>query len=81
MPKVPAFKDNNGIPSYTLTALVTGFFIINIKLLFSGIEIMDKVKMSDFSGTDYGAALAGLGIIYNWGKQKSPAPESKEEQK
>ncbi len=79
--KVPALQDNNGNTSYTLTALVVGFAIINLKLLLSGIAISDKFKCSDFSGTDYGAALAGLGIVYNWGKQKSPTQESKEEQK
>ena len=69
--KVPALQDDKGNTSYTLTALVVGFAIINIKLLLSGIEIMNKIKMSDFSGTDYGAALAGLGIVYNWNKRQS----------
>jgi hypothetical protein len=55
--------------------LVVGFAIINIKLLFSGIEVTDKIKMSDFSGTDYGAALAGLGVIYNWGKSQKKEEE------
>ncbi len=79
---VPAFKDHNGNPSYSMTALVVGFAIINLKLLLSGISIGEKFKCSDFGGTDYGAALAGLGVIYNWrALQKDQEKESKEEQK
>jgi hypothetical protein len=73
--KIPAFRTDDGKKSYTMTALVVGFAIINIKLLFSGIEVTDKIKMSDFSGTDYGAALAGLGVIYNWGKSQKKEEE------
>jgi hypothetical protein len=77
---VPALIDRNtGKPSYTLTALVAGFFIINIKLLFSGVQLTEYVKFSEFSGVDYGAALAGLGTIYNWSKAKKD--QSSEEQK
>lgn len=58
-----------GVPSYTLTMTLVGFFIINLKLLFSGMEIMDKVKFSDFSGTDYAAALAAIGSIHIFNKK------------
>lgn len=58
-----------GQPSYTLTMTIVGFFVINLKLLLSGIEIMDKIKMSDFSGTDYAAALAALGGIHIFNKK------------
>lgn len=69
---VPAFTDSNtGKKSYTLTALCIGFGVINIKLLFSGIQLTDHIKISDFSGVDYGAALAGLGTIYNWAKNSA----------
>jgi hypothetical protein len=53
-----------GKPSYTTTMVVVGFAIINLKLLLSGIEIMDKVKMSEFSGVDYAAALSAIGAIH-----------------
>jgi hypothetical protein len=58
-----------GRPSYTLTMALTGFFIINLKLLLSGVEIMDKVKMSEFSGVDYAAALAAIGSIHIFNKK------------
>lgn len=58
-----------GKPSYTLTMTIVGFLVINIKLLFSGIEIMDKFKMSDFSGVDYAAALAAIGSIHIFNKK------------
>jgi hypothetical protein len=75
--KAPALQDSSGNPSYTLTALVVGFAIINIKLLLSGMEITDKIRFDSFSGVDYGAALSGLGIIYNWGKAKPVIEEKK----
>lgn len=67
--EVPAFR-KNGVKSYTLTALVTGFFIINVKLLMSGVQINEHIKFDSFSGVDYGAALAGLGVVYNWKKSE-----------
>lgn len=57
-----------GQPSYVLTAFIAGFFIVNIKLLLSGIEVKG-IKMSDFSGVDYSAAIAALGGIYTLNKQ------------
>ena len=62
-----------GKPSYTLTMTIVGFLVINIKLLFSGIEIMDKFKMSDFSGVDYAAALAAIGSIHIFNKKVGTA--------
>lgn len=60
-------------PSYTTTMVVVAFGVINLKLLLSGIEVMDKVKMSEFSGTEYAAALASIGGIYLWNKKvKNP---------
>jgi hypothetical protein len=53
-----------GKPSYTVTMLVFGFMVINFKLLVSGIDIMGKVKMSSFSGTDYAASLAALAAMH-----------------
>lgn len=69
---VPAFTDSNtGKKSYTLSALCIGFAVINIKLLFSGVQFTQNFKFDSFSGVDYGAALAGLGTIYNWAKGSS----------
>lgn len=50
-------------PSYTITAFVTGFFIVNLKLILSGITIFGQ-KCSDFNGTDYATSIAALGALY-----------------
>lgn len=57
-----------GQPSYILTSFIFGIFVVNIKLLFSGLTIAGN-KMSDFSGVDYSAAVAALGGIYTLNKQ------------
>lgn len=67
--------------SVTLTAFVFGFFIATIKLLFSGMEVVNKVKMSEFSGTDYAAVIGALGIIYTMRKNKTIKPETVMEDK
>jgi hypothetical protein len=48
-----------GQKSYVLTAFIIGVTIVNAKLLLSGIQFKD-IKMSDFSGIDYSAAIAAL---------------------
>lgn len=53
-----------GKPSYTTTMVVVGFFIINLKLLVSGIEITDKIKFDTFTGVDYAAAIAAIGAMH-----------------
>lgn len=53
-----------GKPSYTVTAFVFGFWVINIKLLLAGMQFNDKIKMSEFNGVDYAAAAAAIGSIY-----------------
>lgn len=60
-----------GKPSYTVTAFVVGFWIINIKLLLSGMQFSDKIKMSEFSGMDYATAAAAIGSIYVLRKNKT----------
>lgn len=50
-------------PSYIVTAFIVGFLIINIKLLFSGIQIFGT-KMSDVSITDWATGLAALSAMY-----------------
>jgi hypothetical protein len=52
-----------GKKSLTATCFIIGFLVINAKLLLSGITIGDTT-LSQFSGIDYGAALAALGGIY-----------------
>lgn len=56
-----------GKPSYTLTAFMAGVFIVNVKLIVSGLEVRG-FKFSDFSGVDYAAAMAALGGIYSLNK-------------
>lgn len=60
-----------GKPSYTVTAFVIGFWIINIKLLLAGMQFSDKIKMSEFSGMDYATAAAAIGSIYVLRKNKT----------
>lgn len=50
-------------PSVTLTAFITGFVVAVGKLMISGIEL-GGFKMSQFTGTDFAAAVAALGAIY-----------------
>jgi len=66
--KIPILKNKNGIPSYTATITIVGFAIINLKLLFSGISLPHDIKMSEFSGVDYAAALSAIGGIHLWNK-------------
>jgi uncharacterized membrane protein len=53
-----------GKPSYTVTAFVIGFLVVNVKLIFSGIAFGDHFTFSQFSGVDYAACVAALGAIY-----------------
>lgn len=58
--------------------VVYGFAVINLKLLFSGIQLTHNIKLSDFSGVDYAAAIAALGGIHLWNNQivkKDSQPE------
>lgn len=56
-------KDSNGKPSITTTAFFLGFIVINLKLILSGVDYKG-IKFSDFTGSDYGMAMAALGAIY-----------------
>lgn len=56
-------KDSDGKPSVTMTAFVTGFIVVNTKLLISGLTIAGYT-MAVFGGGDYAAALSALGGIY-----------------
>lgn len=56
-------KNSDGKRSVTHTAFVVGFVLVNLKLLVSGMTIKTWI-FSEFSGTDYAAAMAALGAIY-----------------
>ena len=60
---------NSNKPSVTTTMFVIGFIVATIKLLISGLSI-GGFKASDFTGVDYGAAIAALGGIYTIHKQR-----------
>jgi hypothetical protein len=57
-------NEKTGLPSYSLTMTCIAFIVINIKLVFSGFEMGHFLKFSDFSGVDYGAALAALSALH-----------------
>lgn len=56
-------KDSDGKPSVTMTAFVTGFIVVNVKLLLSGVTL-GGFTMAAFTGGEYAAALTSLGAIY-----------------
>jgi glucose uptake protein GlcU len=56
--------------SVTLTAFVLGFFVAIGKLALSGIQLTDKVKIEQFSGSDFGMVVAALGAIYTLRRYK-----------
>ena len=56
-------KDSSGKPSVTMTAFVTGFAVVNAKLIGSGMTI-GSLTLAPFSGVEYAAAMAALGAIY-----------------
>lgn len=56
-------KDSAGKPSVTMTAFVTGFMVVNAKLLISGLTIAGY-KMAAFTGGEYAAAVGALGAVY-----------------
>ena len=61
-------------PSVTLTAFMIGFVVAVTKLLISGIELQG-IKMSQFSGSDFAAAVGALGAIYVMRRHKSQKDE------
>lgn len=69
-----------GKESVTLSMFVYGFVVATTKLLLAGIEIHEKFKMSDFSGTDYAAVLGALGVIYTMRKNKSIKQEEEKKE-
>lgn len=52
-----------GIPSYTLSASVYGFILVNFKLIFSGITI-GTFHIVEFGGIEYASAIAALTTLY-----------------
>jgi hypothetical protein len=57
------FKDSKGKPSLTATAFIVGFVVVNLKLIFSGVEF-ENFKIALFSGGEYAAAVGALGAVY-----------------
>lgn len=74
-------KDSSGEPSVTMTAFVTGFIVVNLKLLISGLTI-GGYKMAAFTGGEYAAALSALGAVYvmrrNFGNPSGDGSKKKE---
>lgn len=56
-------KDSAGKPSVTMTAFVTGFVVVNAKLLLSGVTLAGYT-MAAFTGGEYAAAVGALGAVY-----------------
>lgn len=80
--KFPFISDpKTGKESVTLSVFIYGFTIATIKLLFAGMQIGEKFKMSDFSGVDYAAVIGALGAVYTMRKNNTIKPDSPEEEK
>ena len=62
--------------SYTTTMMVYGFAIINLKLLFSGIQLTNDIKLDTFSGVDYAAAIAAIGGVHLWANNQDNKKDS-----
>lgn len=56
-------KDSSGKPSITMTTFVMGFVVVNLKLIFSGVDL-NGFKMAAFTGGEYAAAIGALGGTY-----------------
>ena len=73
-------KDSGGKPSVTMTAFVTGFIVVNAKLLLSGVTIAG-FTMTAFTGGEYAAAVGALGAVYvmrrSTGNEQPKEPEEK----
>ena len=67
----------SGKPSVTMTAFVTGFMVVNVKLLISGLTIAGY-KMAAFTGGEYAAAIGSLGAIYVMRRSKGQENNSEE---
>lgn len=55
--------DSSGKKSATMTAFVTGFIIVNLKLILSGVTV-GGIELAPFTGGEYAAAIGALGAIY-----------------
>lgn len=71
-------KDSSGKLSVTMTAFVTGFIVVNAKLLLSGLTI-GGYTMAAFTGGEYSAAVGSLGAIYVLRRSTSKENESDKE--
>lgn len=62
--------DSNGKKSLTATLFVSGFVVVNLKLLLAGLTV-GSFAMAAFTGMEYAAAVAALGAIYNLRRHKN----------
>lgn len=67
------------VPSYTATAFIVGFAILNFKLLVSGLMIY-SYKMSDTSITDWATGVAALSAMLIANKHINNIQTNKEQQ-
>lgn len=56
-------KNSDGKKSVTMTSFVIGFVVVNAKLIFSGMSF-GGFTVSQFTGSEYGVAVAALGSVY-----------------
>jgi len=62
-------KNSKGVPSATFTVFYVGSFVCLIKLMFAGL-VIGSYKLGEFTGSDFGIALAALGGVYVLDKKK-----------
>jgi hypothetical protein len=56
--------NKKGDPSYSRTMVAIAFVVINIKLIFSGLQVGTFLTFSPFSGIDYAAALTAIAALH-----------------
>lgn len=71
---------DNGTGSYSLTMSTVAFIVINIKLLFAGTDVGHVLHFSDFSGTDYGVALAAISALHLGNKAVNNNKDTKDKE-
>ena len=66
------FKDSSGKKSLTATVFAWGTLVVNFKLIFSGVTLVNGLTMAAFTGSDYGMAMGALGAIYVMRRNTDP---------
>ena len=57
-------------PSVTLTMFALGFAVALVKLLLSGVTVLE-VSIEQFTGMDFAACIAALGGVYSLRRMKT----------